>query len=123
MATRRFHNTPEALAGNLGDSILDWFGRALERTPETWKSAVKNTIRLATLCGSSIPIRRLVEFQEFDRDQQEDLLDLLDQLFESDSLFEDHGFNHPGFPGELIYSFGNPVIPHALLNGMPFSER
>jgi tetratricopeptide (TPR) repeat protein len=115
--------TEERIAGKFTDSILDRFREALENASAPCRAALENTLQLAVLCGACVPIRRLMEFQGFNDDLQNDVIDAIDELFDPAFLFHDHEYGDPRFPGELIYSFANPVIPHALRNGMDATRR
>jgi tetratricopeptide (TPR) repeat protein len=115
--------TDEILAANFSDGILDHLQHAMAGLSEQWKEAIERTVQYAVLCGSRVPIKQLMEYQGLGRGQQDELLDLFEEWPSPAVLFDDHQYLDPGFPGELIYSFANRIIPITLRNAMDASTR
>jgi tetratricopeptide (TPR) repeat protein len=60
---------------------------------------------------------------EMPDESQDAFLDLIDDRFSEESLFEDLGYRHPGFQGQLIYRFSNPVLRSVILGRVTESKR
>ncbi|HSG39697.1 MAG TPA: hypothetical protein VLE27_08675, partial [Thermoanaerobaculia bacterium] len=87
---------------------------------------VQRFLDLAALCGENVPAGLLFHHLEWDEDQQEELLDLLDEeLVETDKtrLFLDHQYTHPSFPGLQTYSFLSPLHSHVFLEPLREDKR
>ena len=75
-------------------------------------------LSLAVLCGENVPIDLIIlNYMGLNEDQRDEIINLIDdKLIEGHQrLFIDHQYNHPGFPGLLIYSFANPVLRLVIL--------
>lgn len=87
---------------------------------------VQRFLDLAALCGENVPAGLLFHHLEWDEEQQEGLLDLLDEeLVESEKtrVFLDHQYTHPSFPGLQTYSFLSPVLNHVFLEALREDKR
>ncbi|HEY9421141.1 MAG TPA: tetratricopeptide repeat protein [Thermoanaerobaculia bacterium] len=87
---------------------------------------VQRFLDLAALCGENVPAGLLFHHLEWDEEQQEELLDLLDEeLVESEKtrLFTDHQYTHPSFPGLQMYSFLSPLLNHVFLEPLREDKR
>ena len=115
--------TDEVLVSHFEDGILDQFRNLLASEQLDRRVVFEKILSIGALCRKSFPIRPVLEFLNLNREQWEVLIDALDSLFDPILILEDHEYSHPGFPGELVYSFRNSVVPKALLNAMDAAER
>lgn len=87
---------------------------------------VQRFLDLAALCGENVPAGLLFHHLEWDEEQQEDLLDLIDEeLVENQAtrLFVDHQYTHPSFPSLQTYSFLSPVLNRVFLDPLREDKR
>lgn len=86
---------------------------------------VEDFFSLAALCGEAIPVSVVLEHVGVEPEERDGFLDLIDDRFgpeASPPFFRDHEFQHPTFPGQLVYSFVNPALRAAVLDRLSAAE-
>ena len=81
---------------------------------------------IAALCGENVPADLVLRFMEVSEAEREELLERVDlDLVENAnlSIFVDHQYGHPSFPGVLVYSFLSPVLSLGLLEELSRDRR
>lgn len=113
------------LSGEVGDTSLTYplepVSRILNELPEDQRTRIHTFLSAASLCGDNIPVRSLLTLAGVTEDELDDYIDFIDEALGTDSdlkLFAER-FQHPGFSGELVYSFSDPLLPQAIVSAMP----
>ena len=113
------------LAGAGSDRTLSYplepISLVLNELPQDQRTRIQTFLSAASLCGDNIPVRSLLTLAGVSEDDMDDQIDFIDETLGADSplkLFAER-FQHPGFPGELVYGFSDPLPPQAILASMP----
>ena len=79
----------------------------------------------AALCGENVPVRTILEYLGVDADEIDDWTDLIDETVGEDSPARLFGsrFQHPSFPGEIVYGFREPAWRERLRLAAPDDSR
>jgi tetratricopeptide (TPR) repeat protein len=100
---------------------------ALAEIPAHWRERAWGFLKASALCGRYIPVARLRRYLGIAGPQQDELIDLLDDILvdgaAASQILQDFEYSHPGFPGELVYAFSNPVSAPVILARTPNEER
>ena len=89
--------------------------QALDSLTTTCDEDRRKTLRTflvhAALCGENVPVRTILEYLGIDAEQIDDWTDLIDETVGEDSEARLFGsrFQHPSFPGEIVYGFREPA--------------
>ncbi len=103
--------------------------QALDRLTASCDEDRQETLRAflvhAALCGENVPVRTILEYLGVDADEIDDWTDLIDETVGEDSdagLFGSR-FQHPSFPGEIVYGFREPAWRERLRLAAPDDSR
>ncbi|MDA0203906.1 MAG: hypothetical protein O3A53_08975 [Acidobacteria bacterium] len=79
----------------------------------------------AALCGENVPVRTILEYLGVDAAEIDDWTDLIDETVGEDSEARLFGsrFQHPSFPGEIVYGFREPASRERLRLAAPDDSR
>jgi tetratricopeptide (TPR) repeat protein len=107
----------------LSEGLLEPVSQALHEHPGHTK-ALWTFLLDATLCGELVPVSLLVAVQALEKEEQDDLVDLIDEvLVDGLGLLEDLGYSHPGFPSVSVARFRGPIVRLAVLEHFNPKER
>jgi tetratricopeptide (TPR) repeat protein len=117
-----------AVSEELARRVDDPVDTALTALTEEQEAQATEFLRLAALCHPAIPVNLLLAAAGIAPDQQSDFLDeCVDEPLGTegpDTLFEDLGYSHPGFPANMLtYRFRDPAMPAAILERVPAAAR
>jgi len=103
--------------------------QALDRLTASCAEDRQKTLRAflvhAALCGENVPVRTILEYLGVDAHEIDDWTDLIDETVGEDSdagLFGSR-FQHPSFPGEIVYGFREPAWRERLRLAAPDDSR
>jgi hypothetical protein len=103
--------------------------QALDRLTASCAEDCRKTLRAflvhAALCGENVPVRTVLEYLGVDADQIDDWTDLIDETVGEDSQARLFGsrFQHPSFPGEIVYGFRDAAWRERLRLAAPEDSR
>jgi tetratricopeptide (TPR) repeat protein len=110
-----------AIVAVFGVNELDRAQQAIAALPMPFEQQVQQFVRLASLCGDAILVRPLAIRSGVPQADLDGFIDALDEL--EPPLFEDLGYDDPGFPGQLVYRFYNRVFGPAQAQRIPQRKR
>lgn len=108
-----------------GDDESGPLAATIADVPEDRRKRIESFVHLAAICGENVPVHLLLDFLAVEADDRDEWIDLIDDHFGSDSdfaLFADR-FQHPSFPGQLIYGFADPGWVDVLRSRLPADSR
>jgi tetratricopeptide (TPR) repeat protein len=111
------------LAQELGPDAYEPIRKVLSALPASTAECIEAILQLSALCGDKIPVRLLLAHIMLAEDKRDEYLDLIDDIFAENPVFDDLGYRYPGFSGELIYSFSNPILRSVILERVPGARR
>ena len=84
---------------------------------ETATRNLERFLKLAVLTGDAVPSDALLAYLDLLREEEEQLIDLIDDCLTGVSLhlFRDLEYRHPSFPGEAVYAFADSAYRWALV--------
>ncbi len=92
---------------------------------EERRPTLKAFLLHAALCGDNIPVKSLLLYLGVEDDAIDDWVDVIDETVGSDAdepLFADR-FQHPAFPGEIVYGFAEPARAESIRFAAPEESR
>jgi tetratricopeptide (TPR) repeat protein len=111
------------LAQEFAPCAYESIRKVLSALPAATAERMETILQLSALCGDNIPIRLLLAHTMLAEGKRDEFLDLIDDMFTENPVFEDLGYSHPGFSGELIYTFSNPILRSVILEHVPGARR
>ena len=112
----------EELVDVFGVDEMELLRLAIAGMPAPLREGVEQFVRLAALSGDAVLVRSIALLVGFPEDGLDSFVDAIDDGLQL-PLFEDLGYTHPSFPGELVYRFYNPVARLALVQRIPLPKR
>ena len=102
-----YKNLPGDKFNGLSAEFLEPIEQVLDECAGNYGPQIYEFLCLLALCGGIGPVVLIYEYLGLDKNQQEEMDDLLEKYLISTypNWMDDYGYNHPSFKGHLIYGF------------------